>query len=46
MYIETARMTIRDFKTEDTADLHEILGDAETMEHCEPAYDFRKRRSF
>ena len=46
MYIETARMTIRDFKTEDTADLHEILGDAKTMEHCEPAYDFDKTKEF
>ena len=46
MYIETARMTIRDFKTEDTADLHEILGDAKTMEHCEPAYDFEKTKEF
>ena len=46
MYIETARMTIRDFKTEDAADLHEILGDAKTMEHCEPAYDFEKTKEF
>ena len=46
MYIETARMTIRDFKTEDTADLHEILGDTKTMEHCEPAYDFEKTKEF
>ena len=33
MYIETERIVIRDFLLEDAADLHEILGDAETMEH-------------
>ena len=46
MYIETERMVIRDFLLEDAADLHEILGDAETMEHCEPAYDFEKTKEF
>ena len=46
MYIETLRMVIRDFLLEDAADLHEILGDAEAMEHCEPAYDFEKTREF
>ena len=33
MYIETPRMVIRDFTPDDAADLHEILGDDETMEH-------------
>ena len=33
MYIETPRVLIRDFIRSDAADLHEILGDAETMEH-------------
>ena len=33
MYIETPRMVIRDFLLEDAADLHEIIGDDETMEH-------------
>ena len=33
MYIETERMVIRDFLQSDAADLHEILGDDETMEH-------------
>ena len=33
MYIETERMVIRDFLLEDAADLHEILGDDETMEN-------------
>jgi len=33
MYIETERLLIRDFMLEDAADLHEILGDDETMEH-------------
>ena len=38
MYIETQRMVIRDFTPEDAADLHDIFGDDETMENCEPAY--------
>jgi len=46
MYIETPRMIIRDFTTEDAADLHEIFGDDETMENCEPAYDFEKTKEF
>ena len=46
MYIETPRMIIRDFAPEDAADLHHILGDGETMESCEPAYDFEKTRKF
>lgn len=46
MYIETPRMVIRDFIPEDAADLHEILGDSETMEFCEPAYDFEKTKEF
>lgn len=46
MYIETPRMIIRDFVPEDVADLHEILGDNETMENCEPAYDFKKTKEF
>ena len=46
MYIETPRMIIRDFIPEDAADLHEIFGDDETMENCEPAYDFEKTEKF
>lgn len=46
MYIETPRMIIRGFIPEDAADLHEILGDAEVMENCEPAYSFEKTQSF
>lgn len=46
MYIETPRMIIRDFTPEDATDLHEILGDSETMENCEPAYDFEKTKEF
>lgn len=44
--IETSRLLVRDFTMEDAPDLHEILGDAETMLHCEPAYDFAKTRAF
>ena len=46
MNIETTRMIIRDFTPEDAADLHEIFGDDETMENCEPAYDFEKTKEF
>lgn len=46
MYIETARMLIRDFTLEDAVDLHDIFGDDETMENCEPAYDFEKSKDF
>lgn len=44
--IQTARLIIRDFLPEDAADLHEILGDAQTMENCEPAYDLEKTERF
>jgi len=46
MLIETERMVVRDFKQDDVCDLHEILGDAETMKNCEPAYPFEKTRKF
>ncbi len=44
--IETARLWIRDFRLEDAGDLHEILGDEETMRNCEPPYDFEKTKDF
>lgn len=44
--IETPRMIIRDFLPEDAADLYDILGDGETMENCEPAYDLEKTKEF
>ena len=46
MYIETSRLLIRDFTPNDISDFHEIFGDAETMENCEPAYDFAKAKNF
>ena len=46
MFIETPRMIIRDFTRSDAADLHDIFGDDETMENCEPAYDFEKTKEF
>ena len=46
IYIETPRMIIRDFTPGDAADLHEIFGDDETMENCEPAYDYEKTKEF
>ena len=44
--LESPRLIIRGFTPEDAADLHEILGDAETMKYSEPAYDFEKTRDF
>lgn len=46
MLIETERMIVRDFKQDDVYDLYEILGDAETMNNCEPAYCFEKTQKF
>ncbi|MCH5198527.1 MAG: GNAT family N-acetyltransferase [Oscillospiraceae bacterium] len=46
MLIETERLIVRDFKSDDVNDLYEILGDEETMENCEPAYDFEKTQKF
>ena len=46
MLIETERMIVRDFRHDDVYDLHEILGDAETMKNCEPAYHFEKTQKF
>ena len=46
MYLETERLIIRDFTPEDAPALHEIFGDEETMENCEPAYDFAKTQKF
>lgn len=46
MLLETKRMIIRDFVVEDMNDLHDILGDDETMKNCEPAYDVKKTEMF
>ena len=46
MYIETGRMVIRDFTMDDLYDLHGILGDAETMKYCEPAYTIQETADF
>ena len=39
-------MLIREFTPEDVEDLHEILGDDETMKLCEPAYNHAKTQKF
>lgn len=44
--METARLIIRGFRAEDAADLHAILGDAETMAYLEPAYDAERTERF
>lgn len=46
MYLETPRMLIRNFAQSDVYDLHDILGDEETMEYCEPAYSLEKTGRF
>ena len=46
MLIETGRLIVREFSPDDGNDLHEILGDAETMKYCEPAYCFDQTQKF
>lgn len=46
MNIKTKRMIIRNFLPEDAADLHEILGDRETMKYCEPPYSLEQTKDF
>lgn len=46
MYLETDRLVIRNFCMDDAVDLQEILGDAQTMQYSEPAYDLHKTRQF
>lgn len=46
MFIVTDRLIIRDFLSSDINDLHEILGDNETMKFCESAYTFEKTQNF
>ena len=46
MHIVTDRLIIRDFHISDVNDLHEILGNSETMKYCEPAYNFEQTKSF
>ena len=46
MNIETGRMIIRDFTMNDINDIQDILGDAETMKNCEPAYTIEKTADF
>lgn len=38
MYLETARLVIRDWRAEDLADAQEIFSDPEVMALCEPPY--------
>lgn len=44
--VETKRLILREFTPEDARDLQEILGDRETMRHCEPPYTLEKTRTF
>ena len=46
MNIETDRMVIRNFTMNDIKDMQDILGDAETMQNCEPAYTIEKTADF
>lgn len=46
MQIETSRLYIRGFSMQDAGDLHEILGDRETMKNCEPVYSLEKTMTF
>ncbi|MCM1102967.1 MAG: GNAT family N-acetyltransferase [Clostridium sp.] len=46
MHMETQRVLIRDYTMDDGEELHDILGDAEVMKNCEPAYDTEKTSEF
>lgn len=46
MLLETERMIVRDFSSDDVKDLHEIFSDKETMKYCEFFSDFEKTREF
>lgn len=46
MYLETERMTVRDFAMDDLEDLQAILGDEETMAYSEPTYTRERTAEF
>lgn len=46
MYLETERMTVREFTIADLDDLQEILGDEETMAYSEPTYTRERTAEF
>lgn len=46
MQIEMKRVVIRSYTMKDVKDLHAILGNAEVMRNCEPAYSFGKTSRF
>ena len=46
MNIETGRIIIRGFTMNDIHDMQDILGDAEAMKNCEPAYTIEKTADF
>ena len=46
MYLETDRMTVRDFAMDDLEDLQAILGDEETMAYSEPTYTRERTAEF
>ena len=46
MNIETGRIIIRDFTMNDIQDMQDILGDAEAMKNCEPAYTIEQTADF
>lgn len=46
MYLETERMTVRDFAMDDLEDLQAILGNEETMAYSEPTYTRERTAEF
>lgn len=46
MYLETERMTVRDFAMDDLEDLQAILGDEETMAYSKPTYTRERTAEF
>jgi len=45
-HIQTPRLILRPFTTDDLRDLHEIFSDPETMEHIEPPFSLEKTEEF
>lgn len=46
MYLETGRIIIRNFTSNDLNDLYDIFSDTETMRFIEPPYSMDRTRSF
>lgn len=46
MYVETARCIIRNFRSDDAAEVYAVLSDKDVMRYIEPAFDMEKTIAF